>query len=78
MFAALRQRLFSHSRQVVDVEHANAIAVVDRRVEVARHGNIQHDQRTAGSARLNHLVVSLPRDNRFGGSGGAERDVRFG
>jgi hypothetical protein len=41
VIAPLRQRVFAHASQVVDVEKPSAVTVVDARVEIARHGDVK-------------------------------------
>ena len=43
----VRQRLLADALQVVDVEQAGAVAVVDARVEVARHRDVEDHHRPA-------------------------------
>src|SRR5205807_893744 len=44
MLAALSERLFLDGFQIVDIEHARAVAVVDARVEIAGYGDVDdHD-----------------------------------
>src|SRR5437870_3445322 len=51
------QRLFADPFEVINVEHAGALAVVDARVAITRHGDVQNDQRPARLARPERLVA---------------------
>src|SRR5262249_12724422 len=74
MFAALSQGLIADALQIINVEEANTIAVVDARIEVAGHGNIQYPLAAAGSLRQNAFEALL-RHDRLGRSSRAKDNV---
>src|SRR5205823_1659060 len=72
----LRQCLLANALEVVDVEQAGAVAVVNARVEVARHGDVE-DYCGAAAAFGEHVLPTLARDDRLRRAGRAEDDVRL-
>ena len=53
----IARRRLADAFQIVDVEQAGAVAVVDARIEVARHGDVENDQRAARSPGVDALVA---------------------
>src|SRR6266849_1756605 len=74
---AILERLLTDPLEVIDVEKASAIAIVDTRVKVARDGNIQDDQRAASAVPLD-LLVALQSDDRLWGACRAQDNIRLG
>src|SRR5207244_75326 len=71
MLEAVLEGLLADPFQIVDVEKTGPIAVVDPRVEIARHGDVQDDDRAARPGYLD-FFVALARDDRLGRPRGAE------
>ena len=68
------QGLFPNACQIVDVEQASAVAIMDARVEITRHGNVQNHE--SSFAAPVDLSIALQRDDRLGGAGSRKNDVR--
>src|SRR5207249_5732975 len=74
VLASILQGLFANSLEIVDVEKESLFAVVDAWIEIARHGDVQNDQRSAGALLANRFE-SLLRHNGFGRRRCAQDDV---
>ena len=63
--------------EIVDRVEPDARPLADPRIEVARHGQVEHDQRTPGASQL-HLRKQFQRHDRRRGSRRAHHQVGGG
>src|SRR5207302_591991 len=62
------------SLQIVDIEQASLFTVMNARVEIARYGNIDNDERPGAAAGAD-LFIALQGHDRFRGAGSPQDDV---
>ncbi len=74
MLLALFQGLLADALEIVDVEEAGPVAVVDARVEVARHGDVEDHHRAALASRQD-VVEAAARHDRLRRTGSAQDNV---
>src|SRR5205823_12999023 len=77
VLATVSQGRLANAHQVVDVEQARPVAVVDVRVEVARYGDVENHQRPARPPGEDALIA-LARDDWLRGPCRAQDDVGTG
>src|SRR5262245_41610190 len=74
VLAALAKSALADRLQVVDVEKTRPVAVMDARVEVARHGDVEND-RGAARALGENRIPAAARHDRLSSPSRAENDV---
>ena len=74
--SALRRARFSWTMrlQIVDVVEEHLIEIADRRLDVARHGDVDDEQRPV-APRPHDLFDARARQHRLGRAGGGDDDV---
>ena len=72
--AAPRQVLLHDRLQVVDVVEEHLLELADRRLDVARHGDVDDEQRPV-APRPHHLFDARARQDRLGRAGRGDDDV---
>ena len=77
LLAPAREARLHDRLEIVDVVEVAVLELVDRRVEVARHGDVDQEQRQPLAPAARSLDL-LPCEHEAGRAGGRDDDVRLG